>query len=127
MAVLVQDTLFGYATDQWVRTQERPCPPPERAPERALHLHSLEAHADAEAELGARARAIRDWLRKFGPATDRQVKNALFGEGADMNMVRPRITDLINARQAHEVGEVVDEVTGRHVRRVRATMDGEVA
>ena len=107
-----------------------PTPAPRRKPRSEpasqMHMHSLDAHAGAEAELGARARTIRDWLRQYGPATDRQVRDALFGEHADMNMVRPRITDLVNAGQAHEVGEAVDHATGRHVRLVRATLAGEI-
>lgn len=57
-------------------------------------------------------------LQRLGRATDRQVKEWL-GAG-DMNAVRPRITELIEAGWAEEVGTCTDATTQRTVRVVRA-------
>jgi predicted HTH transcriptional regulator len=124
-ATVEQPTLFGFATEQWVKAQA-PRHEPARAPaERALHIHSLEAQDARAGELKGRKAAILDWLRERGPATDRQVRDALFGEHADMNMVRPRISELVAQGKCHEVGSVEDDVTGLHVRIVRAKNEGE--
>jgi hypothetical protein len=120
MAAAVQLDLFGAATERWI-AQHQP-----RPVERALHVHSLEAlEVKAEALSGRKAEIVA-WLRAYGPATDRQVRDALFGDRADMNMVRPRITELVKCGVCHEVGSVKDEATGLHVRIVRAKNEGEV-
>lgn len=124
--------LFHYAHERYAaslaqRRQQEDRPEPAQAPERALHRHSLEAHAATEETMTGRKRAIMEWLRAYGPATDRQVKEALFGVAADMNTVRPRITELIAAGRCHEVGSIKDDVTGLPVRIVRARMEGEQA
>ena len=126
-----QQDLFHAAHERYAATlaqrrQQEDRPEPAPAPERALHRHSLDAHAATEETMTGRKRAIMEWLRAYGPATDRHVKEALFG-GADMNTVRPRITELIAMGLCHEVGSIKDEVTGLHVRIVRARMEGETA
>lgn len=125
-AVVEQPTLFGYASEQWVKTHEAGRAAQHKPVERALHLHSLEALDAKVDELKGRNALILVWLREHGPATDRQVRDALFGEHADMNMVRPRISELVAHGKCHEVGAVEDDVTGRHVRIVRAKMQGEI-
>jgi len=127
-----QQDLFHAAHERYAATlaqrrQQEDRPEPAPAPERALHQHSLDAHAATEETMTGRKRAIMEWLRAYGPATDRHVKEALFGERADMNTVRPRITELIAMGLCHEVGSIKDEVTGLHVRLVRARMEGENA
>jgi hypothetical protein len=127
-----QQDLFHAAHERYAATlaqrrQQEDRPEPAPAPERALHQHSLDAHAATEETMTGRKRAIMEWLRAYGPATDRHVKEALFGERADMNTVRPRITELIAMGLCHEVGSIKDEVTGLHVRIVRARMEGETA
>jgi hypothetical protein len=121
-AVLEQPDLFRASFAAQVGLWREPA-----APERATHMHSVEAHSESEEVLGERARQVYAWLLDYGPATDRQVRDALFGEAADMNMVRPRISDLITKGRVHEVGETEDHVTGRRVRIVRARMPGELA
>lgn len=116
-----------YAASLAQRQHQEDRPEPAQAPERALHQHSLDAHAATEETMTGRKRSIMEWLRAYGPATDRQVKEALFGERADMNTVRPRITELIGMGVAHEVGSIKDSITGLHVRIVRARMEGEDA
>jgi hypothetical protein len=121
MSTAVQLDLFAAATERWVDAHL-----PHERRERALHIHSLDA-VDAKAEvLTGRKAEIVAWLRQYGPATDRQVRDALFSDRGDMNMVRPRITELVKIGVCHEVGSVVDDTTGLHVRIVRAKMEGEL-
>jgi hypothetical protein len=55
--------------------------------------------------------------------TDRQVKEILYAQGVlpmdDMNMVRPKITSLIDDGYLRECGEIEDALTHRTVRLVR--------
>jgi len=89
------------------------------AKERDLSERSLAARDNHAAALAGRKALIVDCIRlaKF-PMTDRQIKEKLFGESGDMNLVRPRITELIHEHRLIECGEIVDPVTGDTVRRV---------
>ena len=69
---------------------------------------------------GVKTQLYLQWLRTHGPATDRQVRDALLGAAADMNSVRPRITELVEGGLVVECGEQADRETGRMVRVVRA-------
>ncbi len=121
---MTQMDLFAASAQRWV--EEHLPQRPAQVPERALHIHSLEAvEAKAEDFKGRKAEIVA-WLRAYGPATDRQVRDAMFGDRADMNMVRPRITELVKVGVCHEVGAVKDDTTGLHVRIVRAKMEGEL-
>lgn len=80
---------------------------------------SLAAHEAIKPIATGRRAAIRAWLFEHGPATDREIRDGLY-PGQDMNMVRPRVTELLNARGVIEDGRVRDAVTGMTVRRVRA-------
>jgi len=113
---LVQPSLFDFV----------PPAPPQTPVERALHVHSLQAQGAKAGELKGRKAAILAWMRENGPATDRRVRDAMFGDGSDMNMVRPRISELIASWYCHEIGSIVDDVTGLHVRLVRAKTEMEV-
>ena len=80
-----QQDLFHAAHERYAATlaqrrQQEDRPEPAPAPERALHQHSLDAHAATEETMTGRKRAIMEWLRAYGPATDRQVKDAVIGE-----------------------------------------------
>ncbi|MCG8511845.1 MAG: hypothetical protein MI741_21730 [Rhodospirillales bacterium] len=79
-----------------------------------MHSNSRQALATERKKLGHRAQQILNWLDHYGPATDRQVKDGL--ELADMNSVRPRITELIGAGLVEEIRNVRCEVTGKQVR-----------
>ena len=71
------------------------------------------------AALAGRKALIVDCIRlAHEPLTDRQIKDRIFGEGGDMNLVRPRITELIRERRLIECGEIVDSATGDTVRKV---------
>lgn len=68
-----------------------------------------------------RREKILDIYEKFTyPLTDRQVAHSLFGFSADMNTVRPRITELLNEKDAvlYEMEEsVLDPISKRPVRK----------
>ena len=120
--MIEQLTLFG--RPMYVETRRRPPRRDRRlhlaAPAPSLHGHSLAAREEREDVLTGRKAAVLAWLRTYGPATDREVRDGVMGEAADMNSVRPRITDLIAAGLVVEVGEKVDTVTGLKVRVVAA-------
>lgn len=83
------------------------------------HVHSAEALAGEvdSGRLGRRAHEVLVCVSRAGrPLTDREVAAAL--GFADMNAVRPRITELLQDGWLREVDEVVDQVTGKLVRRV---------
>lgn len=94
---------------------------------RSRHENSLEAyHAPDRKSLATGRRAeILSWLRRNGPATDREVMLALYDSG-DLNMVRPRITELLDSGHLHTHGKRLCQYSGRHVRLVAATR-GEAA
>ncbi len=96
----------------------------ERRPDgRGRHDNSLAAHGDDRLQraLTGRRAEIVAWLRAHGPATDREIVEGVFFAGADMNLVRPRVTELLDARAVEEVDRVRDTATGMMVRRVRVT------
>ena len=87
---------------------------------RGRHADSLAAHGalDQERLTGRRAQIVT-WLARHGrPATDREVRDALYGQAADMNMVRPRISELLDAGALREAGTARDAATGMTVRLV---------
>ncbi len=87
---------------------------------RGRHDNSLEAHDRLAGALAGRRAEIAAWVELHGPATDREIVRGLYGEWADMNMVRPRVTELLESGHLAEAGKVRDETTGMMVRRVRA-------
>lgn len=86
---------------------------------RHMHINSLAAFDDIEEERSDRANVIYTLMTAAGVAmTDRQIAQAL--GFSDMNMVRPRITELKDNRWAVETGTIECPVTHRHVRLVKA-------
>lgn len=81
------------------------------------HANSLAAYHDGAKEFTKRHALVIDAVRKLGKATDRQIKELL--GFSDMNAVRPRVTELVQASRLEECGNVVDAVTRRPVRTVR--------
>jgi predicted HTH transcriptional regulator len=83
-----------------------------------IHENSMLAYHDNanKTKLSLRKRMILGWLFANESGTDRQIKDALFGETADMNKVRPRISDLIKAGRVIEIGSKKDDLTGKLVR-----------
>jgi hypothetical protein len=85
----------------------------------AIHPNSHDAHADlaATGTLSKRQAVIYAWLSAHQrPWTDREVAAHL--NFADMNCVRPRITELVGRGLLEEVDSVRCPVTGKTVRRV---------
>lgn len=88
---------------------------------RSIHVNSLAAYDAGRRELfSVRELAILDVLRSnpWGnvPRTDREIMKSL--GFADMNTVRPRITELIKDGVLAEKGSVEDATTGKWVRLV---------
>lgn len=79
-----------------------------------IHENSIAAYHQEQAKLSRRALLVCAWIELHGPATDRQV---MLGMGfTDMNAVRPRITESVDAGQLVEVRSVRCNVTGKTVR-----------
>lgn len=81
----------------------------------SVHANSVQAFHEEEAKLSRRATAVLGWIRIYGPHTDRQIAQGM-GFGADMNAVRPRVTELIQAGLLEELRDVRCPVTGKTVR-----------
>lgn len=81
-----------------------------------MHRNSLDCYQAEEAKLSARAQAIYDYLERHGPRTDRQLMREMGFQ--DMNAIRPRVTELIDAGKLMELQSVRCEVTRKTVRRV---------
>lgn len=79
-----------------------------------VHEHSIAAYYGEMPKLSRRARIILAWFVEHGPATDRECMKAL--KFTDMNSVRPRITELIDAEKLIEVGQRICPVTHKKVR-----------
>lgn len=83
-----------------------------------LHPNSLEAYHDGRRDLfPRRSTEILAVLATLGEASDRDVCQHL--GFTDMNAVRPRVTELIDAGVLEEVACRIDPVTERRVRVVR--------
>jgi hypothetical protein len=92
------------------------CGEAARAPQRALHAHSLAARDHHQDAHKGRKQLIVDCLVVKGkPMTDRQIRDAIC-HGGDMNTVRPRITELLKEGKLVDCGEIEDAATGEQVR-----------
>ena len=86
-----------------------------------IHQHSIDAYHQEQPKLSRRALAVLDWIELHPKVTDREV---MLGLGySDMNSVRPRITELVDAGRLVEVSERVCDVTGKTVRVVDLSLD----
>ncbi|MFA5265067.1 MAG: hypothetical protein WC378_14680 [Opitutaceae bacterium] len=75
--------------------------------------------------LGRRAEAVLMALRSFqSPPTDRMIAEKL--GYADLNAVRPRITELIELGLVVEMRSTTCQVTGKTVRTTRALHPAEI-
>lgn len=83
---------------------------------RAVHAHSVEAHAAVRETRAARQEQILKVVRESGPLTDRQIRNVL--GLPDMNCVRPRINELLELGLLIERTATRDPETNRTVRTV---------
>lgn len=82
-----------------------------------MHRNSIAAYDAEEVKLSARALAVLGYIRIHGPRTDREIAYGM-GFGENLNAVRPRITELIDAGKLTEVCSVRCPVTGKSVRKV---------
>jgi hypothetical protein len=78
-----------------------------------IHANSVEAFRGLN-KAGRRAAILGVYRNSSVPLTDREVAERL--GFTDMNMVRPRITDLIDDKQVAEIYNVPDPVINRTVR-----------
>ena len=86
-----------------------------------VHPHSREAYHAELPKLSRRAQRIIAWIEAHPKVTDREV---MLGLGySDMNSVRPRITEAVDAGALVEVGEKRCQVTGKTVRIVDLSLD----
>lgn len=83
----------------------------------SVHANSIDCFHAEEIKLSKRAEAVYAWVEIQGPRTDREIAYGM-GFGENLNAVRPRITELIEANRLMEVGDVRCSVTGKRVRRV---------
>ena len=81
-----------------------------------VHKNSRKAYHEERPKLSDRCATIMEWFEWRSPntLTDRQVMAHM--RFTDMNAVRPRITELIDAGYLMEVGKVKCPVTGKTVR-----------
>jgi len=116
---LIQQTMFGVRGER-VRLPRTGRRDARTTDGRGRHADSLAAHeALSPAALTGRRAQIVAWLHGHGrPATDREIAHGLFGDAADMNMVRPRVTELLDAGALTECDRTRDAATGMTVRTV---------
>lgn len=86
-----------------------------------IHEHSIKSYYEEVANLPARQKqiyqAIKEMLPRRFVTTDRNIKKYLWLE--DMNMVRPRVTELIQKKLIEEADPVICPITKKLVRTVR--------
>lgn len=92
-----------------------------------VHPHSVDSLHSLDNRQNRQEMILVVYKQSAKPLTDRQVKTALGFE--DMNSVRPRITELIDAYppKLQEVGETQDPVTRKTVRLVTIAKPGRQA
>lgn len=83
-----------------------------------MHENSLDAYFAEREKLSKRCTEILDHLEAHPRAwTDREIKRNLNYD--DMNMVRPRITELLKIGLLIEVGKTICSATNKSVRTVK--------
>lgn len=83
--------------------------------------HKMHRNSLGRPDFSERQKRIIAWLRLHGASTDRQICEGL--QFRDMNSVRPRVTELLNAYILVEVGTTKDHLTGKPVRIVALAED----
>jgi hypothetical protein len=87
-----------------------------------MHINSLNTYQEEMARLSKRAKLILSWMlvkdkeRINTIHTDREIKEGM--NFSEMNMVRPRITEMIKAGILIEYGSTTCQTTGKTVRLV---------
>lgn len=86
-----------------------------------MHTNSIKAYREGQKPMGDRALSVLRLFAAGDAMTDRQVLDRLYPGSDDLNRVRPRITELIDAGHLEECGAVTCSVTGKTVRVCRMT------
>lgn len=104
-----QGELFEYSSYGYIRPSAR-----------CVHANSVESFHGSKNAISDRRRAVLEvYQARPGLAlTDRQVLAHLYPGKDDLNMVRPRITELIEEGLLVETGRMKCLVTGKMVRTV---------
>ncbi len=84
-----------------------------------VHENSRAAFHSSAPMISKRQQLVLDWVMVHDLATDRQIMNGL--GFADMNAVRPRVTELLAIGLLRECGWTICSVTGKRVRCVEFT------
>ena len=85
------------------------------------HQNSKNAFSERIEELSPRAQEIYGKLVRIGqPKTDREILQLCFPGREDMNLVRPRLTELKHEHWVEESGDVKDAMPHVEVRKIRA-------
>lgn len=79
-----------------------------------MRANSRQAYHSEKNKLNERSAIVLQYLSDNGPATDRVICEAL--KFPDMNCVRPRCTELIDAGLVQEIGKRRCHVTAKQVR-----------
>lgn len=83
-----------------------------------MHENSTQAYHEEKPKLSAREQEILDWMERWkNPASDRTLKSRMGYD--DMNMVRPRVTELVDKGLLKEVDKIKCSTTGKTVRLVQ--------
>lgn len=87
------------------------------------HENSRSSYRELGCDGSDRRALVLKFFRDNHPVayTDRQVMDAIYPGRGDLNLVRPRITELTESGHLREVGSVRCSVTGRMVRVSSAT------
>lgn len=88
-----------------------------------MHSNSLESYYSIKYKLTGRRAKIFKFILLRGKCTDRQVMTGLGFQ--DMNSVRPRISELVEAGALVEVATVIDQTTKKPVRVVDVRREPE--
>lgn len=86
-----------------------------------IHQHSIDAYHSERPRSSRRLDSVIAWLELHPKQTDREIVEGLGYR--DMNAVRPRVTEGIDAGRIVEVGEKVCPVTGKTVRIVDLSLN----
>ena len=96
------------ATGNTVRAVARP---------QHMHANSLAAYREDRVKLSARSLAILIAVKdNSAPMYPRQILKSLYPQSDNVNLVNPRITELVTAGLLFEVGTTIDPATNKPVR-----------
>ncbi len=80
-----------------------------------IHANSVESYAAIQPTLGDKQAQVLDYIKRYGPCTDREVREGL-GRLAWADAVSPRITELVALGLVTQAAKRKCQYTGRAVR-----------